>query len=126
MTDSLFASGSEFATTSAETTVKHAAVDSNARTGGRLNAEQGMRLVKRLIEDADFRARYEINAAAAMAEAGIASEQIAALDPKCQGAVKLASVAELKETYDRLAGNTVAETLSMLIPNVRFMGPKSR
>jgi putative modified peptide len=87
---------------------------------GTLSKVQGMALLSRLVNDEQFRARFEQAPAAAFAEIGIPAEQISTLKDICLAPRSLASRQVLEASRQRLAAEVDTSVLALMIPTLKI------
>lgn len=87
---------------------------------GKLPQEQGTELIRRLARDDDFRARFEKDPAAALAELGIGSGVTGSLDSKCLAAKSLAPKEAFATLLDDVNGQAFQSAMEMRVPEAQL------
>lgn len=83
----------------------------------KLSHEHSLALLHKLATDDGYRARYEQNPAAALAEVGIPGDTIIAFSAKCETKGTLASKEAFATAYRQLAAASADACVSMYVPS---------
>lgn len=86
----------------------------------RLPKDQELKLLQKLSTDDGFRARFEADPAAALAELGVSPKDVASLAPNGFGPCQLADKETIAKSHQQLAETGMTDHVCLIFPALRL------